>query len=164
MLYRPPEGDDERLIAIENWFTTRRLTIDFFKKGWYRPEIWGEQKSIALFDRERCKYSVWSNDGSQRDIFKQTGVGAEKEPISTWRNTGTRCEGMRHRDGQRHGIVREIKHNGNISEATYRYDKLHGICVYYRVDGILIVSLHTYGKPLGEMRYDQDLNLISKPV
>ena len=100
MLKSKPIGNDE--VAIERWEATNRMTIEMFKAFWQRVspdlEFPGTQAG------EEASHAEWTNE------------------------YGEKCYGTRKLGGgQKHGIVRTIRPDGWIKEATFYEDEQHGL-------------------------------------
>ena len=63
--------------------------------------------------------------------FPWTQAGDEAS-YAEWMDGNTKYQGMRKPDGgQKHGIVRTIDRDGDINEATWYEDKLHGLSFWW---------------------------------
>ena len=86
----------------------RRLSVEVFQKFWSQVE-----KSASLMDARNVAYT-------ERQEGKQS-----------------RC-GLRHQiTGLRHGIVRQVKLNGEIVEASFKDGKFHGLQRYVNAKEVI---------------------------
>ena len=69
--------------------------------------------------------SEWAKMEPSLPIF-DTNAQFEK-----WERNGDKCAGMRHSNGERTGIVREVTLSGNFNIGSYKADREHGLQIWF---------------------------------